>query len=248
MFVLLVFDLLVKKIENLTFYMFFYILTFDKGYRMSYLFVPNMLRPFMSTTGENIEERTVRENTQISQGKPFSGPYTVHESTEDLIRSHGAQYGDGRLGPLPYVEEDFKIVVIDARGDGKCSYNSLYMFMKMHKGVLDDTFDSFYQTVRKYALLSVDPCLRDIISVDIDDPNAPNVIPIIQGFVNYFRMNVLLMDISNNRIQDRYKFVVDEPTDYIILLKNSGHIKLVFAKAANTVQERRCLFDICSYD
>jgi hypothetical protein len=208
-----------------------------------------MLRPLISTNGEDMEERKLRENTQASRNESFCGPYTVYGSTNEIISSHGDRYGDGRLGALPSVEEFFQIVVIDARGDGKCVYNSLYMFMKMDKGAMDNTFDSFYQTVRKYAILSVDPCLRDIISADIDDQNAPNVMPIIQGFVNYFRMNVLLIDISDNRSGNgKYKFVVDEPTDYIILLKNSGHIKLVFAKAANTVQERCCLFDICSYD
>ena len=204
-----------------------------------YELLPHNLLQYVSSN-ETPEERQIRERK-----RPHDGPYNVFDSIEELTDYY---FNDSSPKKRPLFQlfvklferifiPDYRIQIINSRGNGLCAYNSLYMYLQLtgKQDIIkiitqDDTlnFDKFRENLRQMAINTLDESIKEFMVPLIDDTNAPELQPIFNAFVSITGINILVIDVNTDTLINQF-FIFEHtsPIDYIVLLRKGSHVMLI---------------------
>lgn len=212
--------------------------------------IPSKLFRFIATTGECPEQRIQREkqedklNEQVVESDSFY--FGVYDTVEHFVNFYYGFHTTRREQFTKMLNKIFAGVlipwssnqVINARGNGLCAYNCLYMFLTMNRPDILELFDSggkfseFKTKVRDMAVNSLDPEIKEFMTPLVDDPSTPDLDPIFTAFVAFTGINILMVNINDNAFTfTKSKFEHKNfPCDYIVIIRKACHLMYLHSK------------------
>ena len=229
-----------------------------------------------TSTGESPEDRALREARNIH---PVDG-YRIFENIDEIIYGNFSPQSaildtiranlNELMGELYFTEEGYPINLyyIDARGDGNCFLNCLFIFTMMIPGKTDIMFELYTITgIResnpanfndfKSSILFLantfldskiseygDAGIVEILKNDLIDPNIPSVETFGKIYCDNYNVNILVVQVNDRT----YKYishtilrpeVPNEATDYVILIQMGNiHFRMLIPRDSDLALRR----------
>jgi hypothetical protein len=221
-------------------------------YKMKYIEIKNKLN---QTGGIFVIPEKIKSLIRRNQ----DGSLNLYDSLESFLSAWIGQTKSNQdrrefltrcIIPLP----DCQINIIDARGDGNCFYECIFMFLSMTQ--IDFPFEN-HEQLKEYIIgqIETDAELRENygdyfeeILKGIKDPNCPDLDIPISKVCSLFEKKLCSI---NFRLEAGVlrgyvrKYGSDEPNDCITIFVSNGHVYLVFptCERGSSISVRQNLFD-----